>query len=78
MRPRQAGELIADPPDGAEPHGVFGVVLDCRANARDVNVDAPVERLERLPPQAVEDRLAREHTPRVAGEQQQEVELVAG
>src|SRR5678815_4900999 len=54
------------------------VVLDGRAYARDVDVDAAVERLQRVAAHALHQRVAREDPARALGEGRQQVELVAG
>ena len=55
-----------------------GIVLDRGADPGDVDVDAAVERLQRLPAHQLHQPLAREHAPGVLGQRPEQLELVAG
>ena len=54
------------------------VVLDRRADARDVDVDRAVEGLQRIALERVHDLVAREHAPGALRQHDEQVELVAG
>ena len=58
--------------------GLLRIVLDRRADARDVHVDGAVEGLERLAAHELHQLLARQHAARLLGERHQQLELVAG
>src|SRR5690606_26613350 len=67
-------EAAADPVDGPDDHGG----ADLRPQRRDVGVERAALRLPGGAPDLVEDDVAAHHVRRPAGQQQEQVELLAG
>src|SRR2546426_1316693 len=72
------GEDVAGAADREDATRPLRVVLDGRADARDVDVDRAVEGLERLAPDEIHEGGPREHAARLLGEGDEQRELVAG
>src|SRR5207244_7943010 len=71
-------EPVADAPDGLEVAGPRGLVLDLLAQPPDVDGDGARVEGRRVAPDPPHQMLTREHPPRMAGEEPEEVELACG
>jgi len=67
--------LVADAPHGQYDLGVLRVVLDLRAQPLDVHVDQPCVRSVPVAPDLLQQHLAREDLPGLAGQADEQVEL---
>src|SRR5690625_1089006 len=73
--PRGVTRPVADPTHRHDDLGVLRILLDLRAQALDVDVDQTGVGGVPVAPHLLEQHLAAEHLPRLAGQGQQEVEL---
>src|SRR5262245_43965614 len=72
------GEHVAGAAHGEDAARLLRVVLDCRADPRDMDVDRAIEGLERLALDEIHQGIPRHHAAGVLGERDEEGELVAG
>ena len=70
-------EHVSGAPNGDDPARLLRIVFDVRPDARDVDVDRPVECLEGLTLDEVHERLARHDATRALGERNEQLELIA-
>src|SRR5262245_39469990 len=73
-----AGEHVAGAAHGEDAARLLRIVLDRRADPRDVDVDRAIEGLERLALDEIHQRIPRHHAAGVLGERDEKRELMTG